>query len=244
MDSNTNKDTPGNLPTIKKPNDVQNNNMTLRLETFPQTSISTGIPDGKGNLVFNNPNFAVKLNVLNRLKPGQRVSVAMSGPNLILIREVTGEFKILFGQGPNVPFSATSSTPEAPSSDAKKQNETEPDWKNAMSAVETKILERTQRLEDELKSLKSLVMSQNQEKPQKEQETDPNFNNPFCFEVPLKKKIKLEDQSDEIQKLNQTIKDLKEDALEQTQIINNLREDNLSLHRQIGDLKYGCNKKK
>ena len=159
MDSNNKKDTPRNSATIKKPNDVQNNNMTLRLETFPQTSISTGIPDGKGNLVFNNPNFAVKLNVLNRLKPGQRVSVAMSGPNLILIREVTGEFKILFGQGPNIPFSATSSTPEAPSSDAKKQNETEPDWKIAMSAVETKILERTHKLEDELKSLKSLVMS-------------------------------------------------------------------------------------
>ena len=237
MDSNTNKDTPGNLPTIKKPNDVQNNNMTLRLETFPQTSISTGIPDGKGNLVFNNPNFAVKLNVLNRLKPGQRV--AMSGPNLILIREVTGEFKILFGQGPNVPFSATSSTSEAPSSDAKKQNETEPDWKIAMSVVETKILERTQKLEDELKSLKSLVMSQNQEKPQKEQETDPNFNNPFCFETPLKKKIKLEDQSDEIQKLNQTIKDLKENALKQSQIIKNLKEDNLKLCKENADYKYG-----
>ena len=41
---------------------------------------------------------------------------------------------------------------------------------------------------------------------------EPNFENPFCFEQPLKK-IKLEDQSEEIQRLNLVIKDLKEENL-------------------------------
>ena len=70
--------------------------------------------------------------------------------------------------------------------------------------------------------LEKLVMSQNQNKTQNEQGAhsnrnsgnyeEPNFENPFCFEQPLKK-IKLEDQSEEIQRLNQIIKDLKEDNL-------------------------------
>ena len=71
--------------------------------------------------------------------------------------------------------------------------------------------------------LEKLVISQNQNKTQNEQgiqstsnsekvgnDEEPNYENPFCFEQPLKK-IKLEDQSEEIQKLNQVIKDLKEE---------------------------------
>ena len=75
-------------------------------------------------------------------------------------------------------------------------------------------------------------------KPQKEQKTDSNLNNPYGFEEPLKK-IKLEDQSEEIQKLNQIIKDLKEDNQKQAQIIKNLKEDNLKLQKENGNLKYG-----
>ena len=71
--------------------------------------------------------------------------------------------------------------------------------------------------------LEKLMVSQNQNKPQNElgmqsnsnsenvgNDEEPNFENPFCFEQPLNK-IKLEDQSEEIQKLNQVIKDLKEE---------------------------------
>ena len=71
--------------------------------------------------------------------------------------------------------------------------------------------------------LEKFVISQNQNKTQNEQgaqsnsnsgnvgiDEEPNFENPFCFEQPLKK-LKLEDQSEEIQRLNQIIKDLKED---------------------------------
>ena len=73
--------------------------------------------------------------------------------------------------------------------------------------------------------LEKLMVSQNQNKPQNElgmqsnsnsenvgNDEEPNFENPFCFEQPLNK-IKLEDQSEEIQKLNQVIKDLKEENL-------------------------------
>ena len=71
--------------------------------------------------------------------------------------------------------------------------------------------------------LEKFVISQNQNKTQNEQgkqsnsnseklgnDEEPNFENPFCFEQPPKK-IKLEDQSEEIQRLNQIINDLKED---------------------------------
>ena len=70
--------------------------------------------------------------------------------------------------------------------------------------------------------LENLVISQNQKKTQNEQGTqsnrnseniriikEPNFKHPFCFEQ-LPKKLKLEDQIEEIQRLNQVIKDLRE----------------------------------
>ena len=117
---------------------------------------------------------------------------------------------------------------------------------NAEQYLVTKVQEENDQLKNELKilkeslnelkksfqDLKELVMSQDQNKPQNEQETTNNenvenenkkyarsdntdelvFENPFEFEKPLKK-IKLEDQSEEIQKLNQVIKDLKEGNL-------------------------------
>ena len=62
-----------------------------------------------------------------------------------------------------------------------------------------------------LQDLEMLVISQNQMKTQNEKgaqsnsnsgnvgiDEEPNFENPFCFEQPLKK-LKLEDQSEEIQ---------------------------------------------
>ena len=78
---------------------------------------------------------------------------------------------------------------------------------------------------------------------------EPNFENPFCFEQPLKK-MKMEGESEEIQKLNQIIKNLKKDNLKlskrneemQTQneaMIKNLKEDCLKLARENVELKYG-----
>ena len=118
--------------------------------------------------------------------------------------------------------------------------------------------------------LEKLMVSQNQNKPQNElgmqsnsnsenvgNDEEPNFENPFCFEQPLNK-IKLEDQSEEIQKLNQVIKDLKNDnaklssengklsqAIEDykdlqeqnDKVVKNLKEELLKLDREIADLK-------
>ena len=127
-------------------------------------------------------------------------------------------------------------------------------------------------LKKSVEDLKDAVMSQNQNKNQNEQEigssndtanAENDEQNPFCFEQPLKK-IKKEDQSEEIQRLNQIIKDLKEDnsklSKENTKIsdenaklskhneemqtqneamIKNLKEDRLKLAREIVELKYG-----
>ena len=102
--------------------------------------------------------------------------------------------------------------------------------------------------------VKKIVFTQDHNQPQKEQKTDSNLNNPYGFEEPLKK-IKLEDQSEEIQKLNQVIKDLKEGNLKlQTEIvklskanedvqkqneetIKNLKEESLKLQQKVLDLK-------
>ena len=109
-----------------------------------------------------------------------------------------------------------------------------------------------------LEEFKDVVKSQNQNKTQNEQEIGSNSNsanagndeqNPFCFEQPLKK-MKMEGESEEIQKLNQIIKNLKKDNLKlskrneemQTQnetMIKNLKEDCLKLARENVELKYG-----
>ena len=120
--------------------------------------------------------------------------------------------------------------------------------------------------------LEKLMVSQNQNKPQNElgmqsnsnsenvgNDEEPNFENPFCFEQPLNK-IKLEDQSEEIQKLNQVIKDLKNDnsklssengklsqanedykeaQKQNDKVVKNLKEELLKLARENADLKYG-----
>ena len=143
-------------------------------------------------------------------------------------------------------FSKKLRAPNA-SSDARKQSEVDPNWKLEVSSLQNELKSVKKSVED----LKDLVKSQNQEKPQKDKETGPNenvnqqnsaekhgFENPFSFEPSLKR-VKLEDQSEEIQKL-------KEDNLEQSkeieklnQIVKNLREDNLKLYRENCDLKYG-----
>ena len=109
-----------------------------------------------------------------------------------------------------------------------------------------------------LEEFKDVVKSQNQDKTQIEQEIGSNSNSanagndeqkPFCFEQPLKK-MKMEGESEEIQKLNQIIKNLKKDNLKlskrneemQTQnetMIKNLKEDCLKLARENVELKYG-----
>ena len=137
-----------------------------------------------------------------------------------------------------------------------------------------KILNESQ---DEVKKsfqdLKNIVMSQNMNKPHSEREStsanenteDENqnftvteFENAFEFEMPVKK-IKLEDQNEEIQKLKQVIEDLRKDVMKLSEenatlskandeyeekqvqnetIVKSLKEDNLKLHQEILDLKY------
>ena len=82
----------------------------------------------------------------------------------------------------------------------------------------------------------------------------PDFNDPNAHERPSKK-TKLEDQSDENQRLHEIIKNLKEDNVKlykevselkglktdvqnQAQIIKNLREENVKLYEQNVNLKY------
>ena len=64
---------------------------------------------------------------------------------------------------------------------------------------------------------------------------DSEFQNPFGFEQPLKK-IKLEDQSDEIQRFNETINKLRGNVETQTQIIKSLKEDNLKLQKEVSNV--------
>ena len=129
-------------------------------------------------------------------------------------------------------------------------------------------LKRLKKLANDQKSLKKLHDNllkrvndlENQNKPQNVgNEEESNFENPFCFEQPLKK-IKLEDQSEEIQKLNQVIKDLKNDnsklssengklsqanedykeaQKQNDKVVKNLKEELLKLARENADLKYG-----
>ena len=163
------------------------------------------------------------------------------------LKDLRGKIKV-----PKVPLISekplkTYSCAPSASSDARKQSEVDPNWKVELSSLQNELKSVKKSVED----LKDLVKSQNQEKPQKDQETGPNenvnqqnsaekhgFENPFSFEPSLKR-VKLEDQSEEIQKL-------KEDNLEQSkeieklnQIVKNLREDNLKLYRENCDLKYG-----
>ena len=111
-----------------------------------------------------------------------------------------------------------------------------------------------------MEDLKDIVMSQNQS-ASAGKEGEPNIESQFCFEQPLKK-IKLEDQSEEIQRLNQVVKDLKDDNLKlsekNTKILKdaeemkkdllklargvvelNLKEERLKLAKENVESKYG-----
>ena len=124
-----------------------------------------------------------------------------------------------------------------PRSDPRKQNGVDPEWKVAVSSLQNETKELKSGLESVKKSvedLKNLVMSQNQEKPQKDQksQTGPKENankksasvedgsceNPFTFEEPSLKRVKFEDRSEEILKL-------KQDKLEQSKEIETLNQD-------------------
>ena len=129
-----------------------------------------------------------------------------------------------------------------------------------------KTLKETQSdIKKSIEDLKNKVMSQNQNKTQNVQGIGSNNDstnaaneeqNSFCFEQPVKK-IKMEDQNGEIQRLTQIIKDLKDDNSKlSTEIaklsqhneemqnqneatIKNLKEDRLKLAREVVELKYG-----
>ena len=90
-------------------------------------------------------------------------------------------------------------------------------------------------LKEALNDVKKIVMAQDQNKPQKDQETDTNAGH--SDQPP--KKTKLEEQNEEIEKLNQIIKDLKKDAQKHTEVIKNLKEDNIKLYTEVTGLKYG-----
>ena len=137
-----------------------------------------------------------------------------------------------------------------------------------IKSVSNDLKESHDNLLKKVNDLETLVISQNQNNAQHEQRTqsnsnsenvgnnkESNFENPFCFEQPLKK-MKMEGESEEIQKLNQIIKDLKEDNLklqtetvklskaneevqkQNEETIKNLKEENLKLHQENLDLKY------
>ena len=95
-------------------------------------------------------------------------------------------------------------------------------------------------LKEALNDVKKIVMAQDQNKPQKDQETDSKSDNPNAYKFErCSKKAKLEDQSEQIQKLNLIIKELKKDVQKQTQMIKNVNEVNLKLCQENSDLKYG-----
>ena len=142
-------------------------------------------------------------------------------------------------------FSKKLRAPNA-SSDARKQSEVDPNWKLEVSSLQNELKSVKKSVED----LKDLVKSQNQEKPQKDKDTGPKesvnqnsakkrgFENPFSFEPSLKR-VKLEDQSEEIQKLKEDKLELSKEIEKLNQIVKNLREDNLKLYKENCDLKYG-----
>ena len=110
MDPNPKKNTSNKRATTTEPYDVENN-MFLRLQSCSR-GLSKGFQDGKGNLVFNSPSLELPLHILQNVKPGQKLRILLPTSTPILVREVTGEFKILFGH-PNsdpIPLSATSTS--------------------------------------------------------------------------------------------------------------------------------------
>ena len=104
-----------------------------------------------------------------------------------------------------------------------------------------------------IKNLKADNLKLGRENIELEYVEDGSNENPFTFEEPSLKRVKFEDQSEEIQrlkednlahlkeieKLYQIVNDLKKDAQKQTQTIKNLKADNLKLGKENIELKYG-----
>ena len=150
--------------------------------------------------------------------------------------------------------------------------------KKDQNSDDEQILEETERLKNEFKilktsqnelqksfqDLKNLVIPQSQNKSPNEQVADHNKEKTGNAEEtefdPPAKKIRLEDQNEEIQKLNQVIKDLKNDnsklssengklsqanedykeaQKQNDKVVKNLKEELLKLARENADLKYG-----
>ena len=190
-------------------------------------------------------------------------------PGFVTQKGVGGTIKFITVPTSRNPFG---NPPITTISDPRLLSGVDSEWKVAVSSLQKETKELKSGLESVKKSvedLKNLVMSQNQEKPQKDQksQTGPKENankksasvedgsceTPFTFEEPSLKRIKFEDQSEEIQrlkqdnlthlkeieKLNQIVNDLKKDAQKQTQTIKNLKADNLKLGKENIEMKYG-----
>ena len=190
-------------------------------------------------------------------------------PRFVTQKGVGGTIKLIAVPTSRNPFG---NSPITTMADPRLQSGVDPEWKVAVSSLQNETKELKSGLESVKKSvedLKNLVMSQNQEKPQKDQksQTGPKENankksanaedgsceNPFTFEEPSLKRVKFEDQSEEIQKLkqdkleqskeietlNQIVQELKKDVQKQTQTIKNLKADNLKLGKENIELKYG-----
>ena len=74
---------------------------------------------------------------------------------------------------------------------------------------------------------------------------DPEFVNPFGFEQPMKK-IKLEDQISEIERLNEIIKNLKEENIKLNKKVSeftDVREEFLKLQKMVNDLEVKVQQK-
>ena len=70
------------------------------------------------------------------------------------------------------------------------------------------------------------------------QHPEPEFVNPFGFEQPVKK-IKLEDHTSEIERLNKIIKNLKEENIKHNKKVSeftDVREEFLKLQKMVNDL--------
>ena len=78
-----------------------------------------------------------------------------------------------------------------------------------------KLNESHNDIKESIEDLKNMVIFQNQSRPQSANvgtDQKSNIETQFCFQQPLKN-IMFEDQSEAIQRLNQFIKNLKEDNL-------------------------------
>ena len=147
-------------------------------------------------------------------------------------------------------------------SNKKDQDETIPEETEQLKNDFKLLMTSQNELKKSFQDLMNLVMSQNQNKSQNEQGADPiNENSRHAEETdfnPPAKKIRLKDQNEDIQRLNQVIKDLENDnsklssengklskAIEDykdlqeqnDKVVKNLKEELLKLDREIADLK-------